>query len=60
MILSVPSTNLIYNNQIYDFEELDGQFEIKSLNKNNYFISLAKKKKTHHLKKIISGSSLRT
>lgn len=51
MILSVPSTNLIYNNQIYDFEEPDGQFEIKSLNKNNYFISLAKKKKRIILKK---------
>lgn len=52
MILSVPSTNLIYNNQIYDFEEPDdGQFVIKSLNKNKYFISLAKQKKRIILKK---------
>ena len=42
MILSVPSTNLIYNNQIYDFEEPD---------KNKYFISLAKQKKRIILKK---------
>lgn len=51
MILSFPSTNLIYNNQIYDFEEPDGHFVIKSLNKNKYFISLAKQKKRIILKK---------
>jgi len=55
MILSVPSSNLIYNNQIYDFEEPDGHFVIKSLikslNKNKYFISLAKQKKRIILKK---------
>lgn len=51
MILSIPSTNLIYNNKIYDFEEPDGHFLIKPLNKNKYFISLAKKKKRIILKK---------